>query len=71
MSRTYCLLLVLFLAGCAAFAAEHSRTILLNQKTGETAECTVDMLRTVVAYERYEACIKANEAKGMTVWSQY
>ena len=71
MSRISCLLFALILAGCASFVAEHSRTILMNQKTGDTAECTVDMLRTVVAYERYEQCIKEYEAKGLTIWSQY
>jgi uncharacterized protein YxeA len=72
MKRTLISLLVLMLlSGCAAFKEKHSRTILLNRDTGERVECTVDMLRTQEAYERYKACISSYEAQGYSIWGQY
>jgi len=71
MSRMICLLPLLLLIGCASFTEEHSRTLLLDQKTGETEECTVGMMRTQEAYEKYKSCIKASEEKGYSVWNQY
>jgi len=71
MPRIFCLVLALLLAGCASFTEKHSRTILMDNKTGETEECTVDMLRNMASYDKYKACIKDYEAKGFTVWSQY
>lgn len=64
-------LTLMLLSGCAAVTAKHSRTILLNRDTGERVECTVDMLRTQVAYQRYEECISTYESKGYTIWGQY
>lgn len=57
--------------GCASVTAKHSRTILMNRTTGERQECTVDMLRTQVAYQRYKDCIKSYEDQGYTIWGQY
>lgn len=71
MPRIICLLLAFFTAGCASFNAEHSRTLLMDRKTGEMQECTVDKLRTIASYEKYKACIKDFEGKGYTLWSQY
>lgn len=72
MKPTFTLLLALMLlSGCAAVVADHSRTILLNRETGERVECTVDMLRTQVAYERYKECISSYEDEGYTIWGQY
>ena len=71
MSRVTCLLLVLLLSGCATFIEDHSRTILMDRKTGETKDCTVDMLRTQIAYDRYETCIKGWEEQGYTIWGQF
>ena len=58
-------------AGCASFAAKHSRTIMMNRQTGERQECTVDMMRTQVSYQRYEECIASFEKQGYTIWGQY
>ncbi len=71
MPRMIWLLLALLAAGCASFTEEHSRTLLMDRKTGEMKECTVDKLRTVESYEKYKACIKDFEEKGYTLWSQY
>jgi hypothetical protein len=69
--------LVIFLAvstlllGCASFEAEHSRTLLMDRKTGEMKDCTVGIARSRGAYEKYEECIRAFEEQGYTIWSQY
>lgn len=69
--------LVIFLAvfllfmGCASFEAEHSRTLLMDRKTGEMKDCTVGMARNKGAYEKYQECISSYEAQGYTIWSQY
>lgn len=65
------LLMVTLIAGCASVAAKHSRTILMNRQTGERQECTVDMMRTQVAYQRYKDCIASFEEQGYTIWGQY
>ena len=59
------------LVGCASFEAEHSRTLLMDRKTGEMKDCTVSMARNKAAYDKYEECIRAFEAQGYTIWSQY
>lgn len=64
-------LTAVLLAGCASVVAKHSRTVMMNRQTGETQECTVDMMRTQVAYQRYEECIASLEEQGYTVWGQY
>jgi hypothetical protein len=71
MVRLIYLLPLLLALGCASMTAKHSRTLLLDRSTGETKECTVREVRTVIAYEEYEKCIKTAEEQGYTVWSQY
>jgi hypothetical protein len=61
----------LLLLGCASFEAEHSRTLLMDRNTGEMKDCTVGMARNKAAYEKYEECIRAHQAQGYTIWSQY
>ena len=43
----------------------------MDRATGETKDCTVSMVRNKVAYQKYEECIRAYEAQGYTIWSQY
>ncbi|MBT8329842.1 MAG: hypothetical protein HKP52_11335 [Desulfofustis sp.] len=70
--RLFILLAVsFFFFGCASFEAEHSRTLLMDRKTGEMKDCTVSLARSKAAYEKYEECIRAYEEQGYTVWSQY
>jgi hypothetical protein len=38
---------------------------------GDRQECTVDMLRTQVAYDRYKQCIESYEEQGYEIWGQY
>lgn len=71
MARLTCLLLILFLSGCASFTEDHSRTIFIDYSTGERRECTVDMMRTKASYDKYRECIKDTEAQGYQIWSQY
>lgn len=72
MIRILLLLLTLsLLFGCAAVLSKHSRTILINRETGEQVECSIDMLRTQVAHERYKECISSYEEQGYTIWGQY
>lgn len=71
MFRVICLLLAVALSGCASFTEDHSRTILIDRSTGETKECTVNMMRSVVSYDKYRECIKAYEGQGYEVWSQH
>lgn len=71
MRALICLLFVSLLSGCTAFTAKHSRTLLMDQATGEFRECDVKMTRTNKAYEDYEACIRAYQEQGYTIWSQY
>ena len=61
----------LFVAGCASFQAEHSRTLLMDRATGEMKDCTVGMARNKKAYEKYEQCIRSYEEQGYTIWNQY
>jgi hypothetical protein len=61
----------LLFVGCASFQAEHSRTLLMDRKTGEMKDCTVGMARSKGAYEKYEECIRSHEEQGYTIWSQY
>ena len=71
MNRLIVLLVtMLLLPGCAAVIAKHSRTILMNSE-GDRQECSVDMLRTQVAYDRYEQCIETYEQQGYKIWGQY
>lgn len=65
------LLIMSLAAGCTAFTTKHSRTLLLDRTTGETKECTVSISRSNKAYEAYEECIRAFEAHGYSIWSQY
>ena len=65
------LVLSFFFVGCASFEAEHSRTLLMDRKTGETKDCTVGMARNTGAYEKYEECISSLDEQGYTIWSQY
>jgi hypothetical protein len=70
--RLFIILVVSFLfVGCASFEAEHSRTVLMDRKTGETKDCTVGMARSKGAYDKYEECIRSLEEQGYTIWSQY
>lgn len=61
---------VLLLAGCKAYTAKHSRTILMDP-TGERQQCEVGKLRSEASYNEYEECIKNYEAQGFKVWGQY
>ena len=61
----------LLIVGCASFQAEHSRTLLMDRKTGVMKDCTVGMARSKGAYEKYEECIRSFEEQGYTIWSQY
>jgi len=71
MNRVIVLLFfILMLSGCASVISKHSRTILMNSE-GDRQECTVDMLRTQVAYDRYEKCITSHEEQGYKIWGQY
>jgi len=65
------LIVVGMTTGCTAFKNEHSRTVLLDRKTGETRDCTVAISRTNAAYEKYEECIRTYEQEGYVIWSQY
>ena len=67
---TTLLLSILLLPGCASVISKHSRTILMNSQ-GDRQECTVDMLRTQVAYDRYKQCIESYEEQGYEIWGQY
>ena len=70
--RLFILLMVwFFFVGCASFEAEHSRTLLMDRKTGEMKDCTVGLARSQGAYDKYEECIRSLEAEGYTIWSQY
>jgi len=71
MNRVIVLLFfILLLSGCASVISKHSRTILMNSE-GDRQECTVDMLRTQVAYDRYKQCIESYEEQGYKIWGQY
>lgn len=65
------LMVSFFIVGCASFEAEHHRTLLMDRSTGETKGCEVGMARNEQAYEKYQACIRALEEQGYTIWSQY
>jgi hypothetical protein len=70
--RLFIILVVsFFFAGCASFEAEHSRSVLMDRKTGETKDCTVGMARNKAAYDKYEECIRSLEEQGYTIWTQY
>jgi len=71
MLRMTALLFLLTVAGCASFTEKHSRTLLMDRSTGDIKECTVDIWRTQVSYQKYQECIQSFEKQGYTVWNQY